>query len=162
MRSIMLRRALIVVPALFASGCEKPATYTTKVEIVQIQKLGGRDPSTGPGMMDLELKFLECPGDARKVIRGDKNFSPCGAKFKKGDQVPVELVLNYSYERNQYRNDLLKVGDCPIKLDPKEDANYEVIQDCKDLVSSGAVVGVHCDRTRNKDLLAKCPWFRRR
>jgi hypothetical protein len=151
-----------VAPAFCSLGCEKPAHYTTKVEIVQVQKLGSQDPAAGPRMMDLELKFVECPGDARKVVRGDKNFGQCGAKFQKGDQLPVELVVNYSYERGQYRDEVVRIGDCPIKVDPKEDANYEVIQDCKDLLATGAVVGVRCDRTRSKDLLAKCPWFRRR
>ena len=113
-------------------------------------------------MMDLELKYSDCPGDARRVMRGDKTFSQCGAKFKKGDKIAADLVLSYSSEKGQYRSELVRLDDCEVKLDPKEEANYESVQDCKDLVSSGAVVGVHCDRTRNPELVAKCPWLKRR
>ena len=153
----------VLAVSLSSAGCgEKPAKYTTTVEIVGVQRLGGQDPKAQPGMMDLELKYSECPGDARRVIRGDKTFSQCGAKFKKGDKVPADVMLTYSSERGQYRSELVRLDDCEVKLDPKEEANYETVQDCKDLVSSGAVVGVHCDRTRNAELVAKCPWLKRR
>jgi len=142
------------------AGCDKPVHYTTTVEVLQVQRMG--QDKSAPGMTDLDLKFVECPGEARKVIRGDKTFGQCGVKFKKGDKIQAEVVLAYSSDRGQYRSEIVRLDDCPIKLDPKEDANYEVVQDCKDLVASGAVVGVHCDRTRNKELVAKCPWFRRR
>jgi hypothetical protein len=132
------------------------------VEIVGLQRLGGQDPKAPPGMMDLELRYSDCPGDARRVMRGDKTFSQCGAKFKKGDKIAADLVLSYSSERGQYRSEIVRLDDCEVKLDPKEEANYETVQECKELVSSGAVVGVHCDRTRNKELVAKCPWLKRR
>ena len=155
------RHSLGILAALMvATGCEKPVNYTTTVEVLQVQRFG-QDKSQ-PGMMDLDLKFVECPGEARKIIRGDKNFTPCGQKFKKGDKISAEVVLSYSSDRGQYRSEIVKLDDCPLKLDPKEQANYEVVQDCKELLSSGVVVGVHCDRTRNAELVAKCPWFKRR
>ncbi|MET0595918.1 MAG: hypothetical protein ABW133_24675 [Polyangiaceae bacterium] len=154
----------VLLASLFSAGCgEKPQKFTTTVEIVGVQRLGGnQDPKAPPPMMDIELKYSDCPGDARRVMRGDKTFSQCGAKFKKGDKVPAEIVLSYSSERTQYRSELVRLDDCEVKLDPKEDANYETVQDCKDLMASGAVVGVHCDRTRNAALVAKCPWLKRR
>jgi hypothetical protein len=157
------RTWLAVTLAVLAggAGCEKPSHYTTTVEIVGIQRFG-QDPKTNPGMMDIEFRYADCPGDARRVIRCDKTFGPCGAKFQKGDKIPAELVLSYSSERGQYRSDVVRLADCPVKLDPKEEANYEMVQDCQELISSGAVVGVHCDRTRNKELVAKCPWLKRR
>jgi hypothetical protein len=151
----------LVGSSLAVGACEKPTRYTTTVQVLDVHR-HGQDPKAAPGMTDLELKFIDCPGDARKIVRSDKAFGPCGAKFQKGDKIPAEVVLTYSSERSQYRNEIVRLGDCPLKLDPKEDANYEMIQDCRDLVASGAVVGVHCDRTRNKELVAKCPWFRRR
>lgn len=153
----------VLAVSLLCAGCgEKPTKYTTTVEIVGLTRLGNQDPKAPPGMVDIELKYTECPGDARRVMRGDKTFSPCAAKFKKGDKIPADVVLTYSSERGQYRSELVRLDDCEVKLDPKEEANYETVQDCKDLVSSGAVVGVHCDRTRNKELVAKCPWLKRR
>jgi hypothetical protein len=153
----------VLTVSLAGAGCgEKPTKYTTMVEIVGLQRLGGQDPKAPPGMMDLELKYSDCPGDARRVMRGDKTFSQCGTKFKKGDKIAAELVLSYSSERGQYRSEIVRLDDCEVKLDPKEEANYETVQECKELISSGAVVGVHCDRTRNKELVTKCPWLKRR
>ena len=154
----------VLALSVLGAGCgEKPTKYTTTVEIVGVQRLGGhQDPKAPPSMLDLELKYADCPGDARRVMRGDKTFSQCGQKFKKGDKVPAELVLSYSSEKGQYRSELVRLDDCEVKLDPKEEANYETVQDCKDLMASGAVVGVHCDRTRNAELVAKCPWLKRR
>ena len=155
------RHALGTLAAVVAlAGCEKPVSYTTTVEVLQVQRFG-QDKSQ-PGMMDLDLKFVECPGEARKIIRGDKAFGQCGAKFKKGDKIKAEVVLSYSSDRGNYRSEIVRLDDCQVKLDPKEQANYEIVQDCKDLMASGAVVGVHCDRTRNAELVAKCPWFKRR
>ena len=28
--------------------------------------------------------------------------------------------------------------------------------------ATGAVVGIHCDRTRSKELIDKCPWLKRK
>jgi hypothetical protein len=142
------------------AGCNKPQRYTTNVEVLQLHRMG-QDPKA-PGMIDLELKYVECPGDARKVLRGNKAFSQCGAKFKNGDKIAAELVQTYSSDRGTYRAEIVKLDDCPVEVDPKEEANYESYQDCKDVMASGAVVGVHCDRTRSKELVAKCPWLRRR
>lgn len=55
----------------------------------------------------------------------------------------------------------MKFGDCPVKIDATDEANWEVVQVCKDLMVSGVAAGVHCDRTRNKELTDKCPWFKR-
>jgi hypothetical protein len=96
-------------------------------------------------------------------MRGDKAFGECATKLKVGDRLSAELVLSYSSQRGTYRNDLVRLGDCPVKLDPKDEANYEIYQDCQELKASGSTVGVHCNRRREEGpLLAKCPWLRRR
>jgi len=71
-------------------------------------------------------------------------------------------VTSYQSDRGVYRADLTRLGDCTLKQDPKDDANYEMVQTCSDIVATGAVVGVRCDRTRSKELVVKCPWLRRR
>jgi hypothetical protein len=161
MRLLPCLALLVLLLPLVVGGCSKPERYTTQVEVLQVQRFG-QDPKAAPGMMDLELKFVECPGDARKIMRGNKAFGQCGAKFKKGDKLTAEIILSYSAEKGGYRDQLVHLDDCPVELDPKEDANYEMFQDCRDLMASGGVVGVHCDRTRSKELLAKCPWLRRK
>jgi hypothetical protein len=148
----------LLLCAVVTVGCDKPKHFTTNVELLQVRRFG-----QGTGMVDLEMRYSECPGDARRVMRGDKAFAACATKLDKGDKLKAELVLSYSSERGTYRSDLVRLGDCEVKLDSKDEANYEIFQDCQDLKASGSVVGVHCNRRREEgDLLAKCPWLRRR
>jgi hypothetical protein len=156
-----MRRALLapllVMGLLGASACNKPKSYTTMMEVVQARRFG-----QGTGMVDVELKYVDCPGDARRVMRGDKAFAACAPDIKAGDKLRAEVVLKYSPEKGSYRTDLVRLGDCPVSLDPKDESNYELYQDCQELKRSGSVVGVHCNRQRDANLLAKCPWLRRK
>lgn len=153
-----LALALLGVPALAA--CEDKQTYTTTIEVVQVERFG----ATGDAVrtMDIELRYAECPGDGRRVVRANQEFARCAPGLKAGDRVPAKIVARYASDRGSYRSDVVELAGCPLKLDPKEEANYEMVQTCTELKTTGAVVGVHCDRTRNKDLVAKCPWLRRR
>lgn len=144
----------------FVAACSKPKHFTSTVEVVQTQVFG-TDPGA-PSVMDLELVFVDCPGKQRNIIRGDKTFAGCAKKYKKGEKVPVEILMSYRSERGEYRSEIVKVGDCERIVDPKDDASYEVVQKCSDVVINGAVTGVHCDKTRGDELVSKCPWFRRK
>jgi hypothetical protein len=141
-------------------ACNKPQKYKSTVEITQTQPFG-TDPKA-PTVMDLEVVFVDCPGTQRKLLRGDKAFAACALKYKKGDKVPVDILVTYRSDRSEYRDEVVKVGDCVRTIDPKDDASFGVIQECKDVVINGSVSGVHCDRTRGPELVAKCPWFRRK
>jgi len=156
-------RALLPVALgllLVVAGCESPQRYTTTMEVVQIEPLtDGTDATTRVG---LELRYADCPGDNRRVLRADKAAAACVAKHKPGDKLKAEIVTSYQSDRGVYRADLTRLGDCTLKQDPKDDANYEMVQTCSDIVATGAVVGVRCDRTRSKELVVKCPWLRRR
>jgi hypothetical protein len=154
-----MRRVALALALAGTLSCAKKQTYHTTVELTRVHAFG-KDPKA-PGMMDIELRYSECPGDARKLIRGDKEFAKCALGLKKGSKVPVDVVSVYNSERGAYRSDIVKIGDCPIKTDPKDEANYEQIEECTDLKMSGGVAGVHCDRTRNPALVAKCPWLKR-
>lgn len=151
--------ALASAVALSPAACAKPESFTSTVTIEQTQLFGGAD---APVVMDVHMLFSECPGAQRKVVRGDKAFAACAKKYKTGDKVPVEILVTYRSERGDYRNEVVKLGDCARTVDPKDEASYEVVQDCRDVVVNGVVTGVHCDRTRNDALIAKCPWFRRK
>jgi hypothetical protein len=149
--------AVTFVSAVVVAACkEAPRTYDTTVEVLQVQRFGAAG-----GLMDLELKFADCPGDARRVIRTDKAFVQCIGAIKAGDKVPAQVTHAWSAERASFRSEVVKVGACPLKADPKEEANYEMVQVCSDLQATGVTVGVHCDRTRPAQLVAKCPWLRR-
>ncbi len=141
------------------AGCKDPQKYHTKVELTRVHAFG-RDPRE-PGSMDIELRYSECPGEARKLIRGDKAFAACGLRFKSGDKVPAEVIRTYDSERGAYRSEVIRLGDCEIKTDPKDEANYELVESCTDLKATGMVVGVVCSRRRDKELTDKCPWLRR-
>lgn len=155
----MLRPFAALGFLLALTSCDKPKTFDTTVEILKIRRFG-QDPKAQ--VTEMELKFVDCPGETHKVIRAEKSFADCGAKLKKGDKVPSSIVLSYNRERGTYRSDFAKIDGCEVKIDPKDEANYELVQTCRPVVATGVEVGVHCDRTRGPELLAKCPFLRRR
>lgn len=151
--------SLTVLAAL--AGCKgKPKTYETRMDLLQVQRLG--QDETNPSVIDLEMRFADCPGDARKLVRGDKAFASCIAGVKAGDKLEATVVHAWNAERGNYRSDITKLGACPLAIDPKDEANYEMTQVCTDLKATGLPVGVRCDRTRPDELLTKCPWLRRK
>lgn len=154
------RAPAVLVLALGLAGCEDKKTYATTIEIVQVERFGAAGDAAGT--IDIELRYAECPGDGRRVIRADEELARCAPALKAGDRVPAKIVARYVPDRGSYRSDIVELAGCKVKLDPKEEANYEMVQTCTELKTTGTVVGVHCDRTRNEDLVAKCPWLRRR
>ena len=156
-----LASSLAVVAALVCgvAGCKaKPQRFSTTVEVMQVRTFGA---VAGPKLTDLELKYATCPADARQIMRVGKEFSECGSKLKVGDKVKADVVLSWNAERGTYRNELVHLGDCDVKLDPKDEANYQMVEACSEAKASGVVVGVRCDRGRSEALLAACPWLRR-
>jgi hypothetical protein len=144
------------------SGCRaKAQRYETKVEIISARTMGGQQGKAAPSLIEFEMRFVDCPGEVKRVVRGDKALAACAGGLKKGETVPASIDFSYDRERENYRGDLVKLGPCDVKLDPKEDANYEMVQVCRDLKASGVVVGVHCDKKREGALIEKCPWLRR-
>lgn len=142
--------------ALAVSCKGKPQRFTTTVEVMQVRTFGSTNKLT-----DLEVKYAECPADARQIMRLGKDFAACGEKLKVGDKLKADVVLSWNAERGFYRNEVVRVGDCDVKLDPKDEANYQSVEACSDVKASGVVVGVRCDRGRSPELLSKCPWLRR-
>lgn len=150
---------VVAALACVVAGCKaKPQHFTTTVEVMLVRTFGA---TAGPKLTDLELKYATCPADARQVMRVDKGFSECGTKLKVGDKLKAEVVLSWNAERGIYRNELVHLGECAVKLDPKDEANYQMVEACSESKASGVVVGVRCDRGRSEALLAACPWLRR-
>ena len=140
-------------------GCKaEQQKFTTTVQVMQVRTFGA---AAGPKLTDLDLKFVDCPGDARQILRAGKEFSECGTKLKLGDKLAADVVLSYNAERGIYRNEITKLGSCALKLDPKDEANYQMVESCAEVKATGVVVGVHCERGRPPALVAKCPWLRR-
>jgi hypothetical protein len=142
------------------AGCkQKSQTFSTTVEVVQLRQFGGG--GNGPKLTDLEVRFDKCPGDARQVMRLGKELSECGGKLKVGDKPTAEVALSWNSERGVYRNEITRLGDCAVKLDPKDEANYQSFENCSEVKATGMTVGVRCERTRSEAVLAACPWLRR-
>lgn len=145
-----------------ALGChERAQRFETKVEILSTRKMGTQQGKLPPTLLEVEMRFVDCPGEVKRVIRGDKDLARCAGELKKGETVAASIDFSYDRERENYRGDLVKLGSCDVKLDPKEDSNYETVQVCRDLKVSGVVIGVHCDKKRVGELVEKCPWLRR-
>lgn len=141
-------------------GCEKPRHFTTTVEVLKAEAL--EDERRQTSVVALELRYAECPGDARRILRGDREFAACAGPLKTGDSMKAEFVSAWQAEKGTYRNSLVKLGNCAFRQDANEEANYEVVNTCTDVVTSDVVVGMHCDRTRSKELVDRCPWLRRK
>jgi hypothetical protein len=140
-------------------GCKaKPQHFTTTVEVMQVRTFGA---AAGPKLTDLEVKYTTCPANARQIMRVGKEFSECGTKLKVGDKLKAEVVLSWNADRGFYRNEVVHLGECAVKLDLKDEANYQMVEACTEAKASGVVVGVRCERGRSEALLAACPWLRR-
>lgn len=152
---------ILVFNGIAAACGQGEKTYDSNVQIVRIRPI--RRDLVDPTVVltvDVEVSYVECPGEQRKMIRGDKDFAACIMKHKLNDKVPVKLAWSADAKTGAYKNRIVKLADCDRKADPNDEASYEVVQDCEEMVVNGVVVGVHCDRTRSKELVAKCPWFR--
>ncbi|MEO6600952.1 MAG: hypothetical protein ABIQ16_13820 [Polyangiaceae bacterium] len=160
-RSITSKLLGLVVIASAPACHERAQRFETKVEIQSSRQMGTQQGKVAATLIEFELRFVDCPGEVKRVVRGDKALAACAGYLKKGAIVPASIDFSYDRERENYRGELVKLGPCDVRLDPKEDANYETVQVCHDLKTSGVVVGVHCDKKREGELVDKCPWLRR-
>jgi hypothetical protein len=148
------------VVALAVAACGEPAKkFSTTMEVLQTEPF---TDEKGVQTYGMQLKYSECPGDARRVLRAGKEYAACGTKIKPGDKLKADISATWDSERGVYRTEITHLGECPVKLDRKDEFNYEMVQICTDIVATGAVVGVHCDRNRPKEQVDKCPWLKRR
>jgi hypothetical protein len=153
-----LPASIILGVAILGACKDKPKTFNTTVEVMQVRTFGA---AAGPKLTDLDLKFNQCPGNARQIMRAGKEFSDCGTKLKVGDKLPAEVKLSYNAERGSYRNEITRLGSCKVTLDPKDEANYQMVENCTEVKASGVTVGGRSQRGRGPELVAKCPWLRR-
>jgi hypothetical protein len=152
-------RLLVGAFALGGAGCSRAETFTTTVELVDIEHFG--EQPAAAKQVNFELRYADCPGDNRRILRGDKDLAACTKDLKEGAKVPMEIVSKYQSDKGGYRSEVTKLAGCPVKWDAKEEANYEMTSVCTDVKTTGAIVGVRCDRSRSKALVEKCPFLRR-
>ncbi len=154
-------RALAIAIASLTTGCsDKPEHYTSTLQIARMQII--QDPTGGKSkMVDVELEYTDCPGEQREVFQEDSAFLECIARYKLGDKVPAEISFSKLAD-GHWDSEVDKIGDCVRTRDALDERSYEVVHECKDIVVNGVTVGFQCTRKPTPELLAKCPWFRRK
>ena len=157
----MLFRILsLAALTLAAGGCaEKTRTFSSEVQLARIDVVhrgdGGRVLT-----LDVEVEWTTCPGEQREVVRGDAAFAACIEKHAVGEKLPV--TVDWQREPNgRYDWDILEIAGCKRTPEGHDDSSFEMVQECETLKEHEEAVGFRCNRVAKKELLAKCPWFRR-
>lgn len=154
-------RSLAYGFALFAlTGCaRKTRWFDTTVEISRMDVVQ-RDAKGKSLTKDVEFTYSDCPGVQVEVIRGGAEFADCMDRYKIGEKVPVKIEYHWD-KAGQWDWDIHSMGVCKRPPEYGDEASFDTVQECEDIVSNGAKVGFHCNRLPQKHLLQKCPWFGR-
>ena len=113
--------ALFALQSIWNVACASDNRFDTNTEIVRIRPI--RRDFTDPNIVltiDVELSYTECPGEQRKMIRGDRDFAACILKHKVGDKVPTKITWGPD-GKGSYKNRVVQVGECNRKIDPNDD-----------------------------------------
>lgn len=152
-----------LVPAAGAltllAGCDGRKRFTAEVELVRYAVVK-RDDAGAPLTADVEIRYATCPGEQHEVARGGSAFAACMAAKKPGERLSAKVDW-YKHRNGHYDWDLVQLGDCVRDAEPNDDGSFETVQECDPVVSHGAVTGFRCSRLPDKQLVARCPWFRR-
>jgi hypothetical protein len=152
-----MRGALLI---LIVAGCHRPRTYETEATVERVSAVR-KDESGRTVTVDFELSYSGCPGKQIEVVRSDATFAICVSKYSVGAKVPVKVEHFWS-EAGHYTWAVRRVGDCARVVDPSDEASYALVRECQDFNVNGARVGFECSFEPKKELLQRCPWFRRR
>ncbi|MCB1141324.1 MAG: hypothetical protein H7A24_14360 [Leptospiraceae bacterium] len=146
---------------LLFSGCKKgPIVYQAEVTLNRMEIVRS-DEKKNPLLIDVELLYSTCPGTQIEILRSGRQLAECLlSKRKKGDKVQAEIIWKWN-SLGYYNWEVVKIDDCERMIDPNDEATYNMIEECEDMVIYGAVVGFKCDRIPNDKLIDKCPWFKR-
>lgn len=149
---------LLILLILF---CKENKDFVSNVEIVRIEKV--KWEKDGKAIIsDIEISYKDCPGRQFEIIRGGKEFSECiYSKYKVGNFVDVDI--NWKWDSfGYYKWSVKKIGDCDRIFDPLDEVSYDLVEECEDYVIYGQNVGFTCRRIPTSNLIAKCPWFRKK
>ncbi len=148
------------LPVLSSLGCGHPhKEYVSSVKLNRVTVVHTDDKGE-PVSTDVEVHWKECPGEQVQVMRSGKEFSKCMQKHKAGDNVLVKVLWEWD-DHGHYDWHIIEVGGCAAPPVDDDDSSFDQIQECQPSVQHDAVVGFHCDRLPEGELLDKCPWFKR-
>jgi hypothetical protein len=150
----------VVVLLCFSACAPKTSFYETEVQLIHTQVVV-RDSNGRPLAMEVELEYPTCPGDQHETLQGNAEFAQCmAAKYKPGDRVKAVVSFGPAPD-DRFDSEVDKIGDCVRPRQGHDERSHEVVAVCNDVLLSGLVAGFRCERKPTKELLAKCPWFRR-
>jgi len=158
-RCLLIAAPLLIVVSL--PSCHRPKQYETNVEIKRIAAVQAHEPGAASSM-DVEVSFLECPGDQIEVVRGGVEFAKCiqSKQTREGGRVGVKVMHRWDPE-GHYEHDIVEVNGCARPFDPNDQDSFKIIRECSDWVVNGVPVGFQCQYAEKEQLVKKCPWFRR-
>lgn len=145
---------------LAMTGCKRPAHYETEVEVTRVSAVRKNDAGKTE-TLDVEMRFVSCPGSQLEIVRGDAVFAACAGRYKVGDKLRVSIDHVLSSD-GYYRWTIRKLGDCVRPADPNDEVSHAMLRECDDSVVNGTRVGFQCKHVPDQKLVEKCPWFRRR
>ena len=157
--SIFCRAAAAALLALTVTACSRTRRYESAVQIVR-SEIVERDAKGAATQVDYEVEWDACPGDQFQVIRGDRAFAECTARYAVGDIVPV-YVRHWWDERGYYRWDIERMGECWHEIEPDSPGSFEKGQECKGVANHGVSAGFKCSRKPFRKLVRRCPWMAR-
>jgi hypothetical protein len=153
--------AAAAVAAVAVSACSKRSTtYEAKVRLVRVENVRV-DATAKATDVDVELEYVDCPGEQLEVLRGDAAFADCMKQYKNGEEVKVKIDHHWQADRVRWDWDVVEIGGCKRPPDADDISSFDTVQECEPIVANGVTEGFHCNRTPQKELLRKCPWFAR-
>jgi hypothetical protein len=151
---------LLLVCCLAVESCHSgPRTFESTALTTRVVPVH-RDASGRVQTMDVEFDWVGCPGRQHQLVRAGADFAACAASLKPGETVPVTVLWEWD-EHGHYDWHVLELKGCKLAHVDDDDSSYEMVTACESVRSHDAVVGFHCDRSSDGDLIRKCPWFRR-
>ena len=154
-----MRRLILVFLCMLPSCKNKSQDYQTHVTLKGSEVVSWDDAGV-PRIVEVTVEYPDCPGDQLETLQGNAEFTTCALKYKVGETLPASIEWGPT-DYGHYDSEITKLGECPRKRDPRDARSYEVVQVCSDVIINGVLAGFHCDRKPTKELLEKCPWFRR-
>lgn len=157
-----MRPAAALLALVALAGCARSRRYHSRVEVVRVDARRMERTSGRPRVLDVELRYVDCPGKQTEVIRGGQDFARCFFERNPvGARVAVE-VDHHPTRDGEWEWDVVSVGGCARPPDHEDEASFETVQECRDVMAYGQRIGFRCERIPQRELLVRCPWFRRR
>jgi hypothetical protein len=154
---------LLLLTQIFTTSCrDNNKRFYSKVEIIRMDVTNFNERNE-PRTLDLEISYPECPGNQIEVIRGNREFAKCILQTGKkvGNLFDAEIEWKWN-PLGYYKWYILKLDSCERKIDKQDDLSFDLVEECKDMIEYGNVVGFTCWRIPSGTLIQQCPWFRRK